>query len=72
MPCLCHLTLEMSVRSQTCTLKSTPNPSNPITYNSAGDSDWVSGAITDLSAAQAAKNSKSSWISGCDNVAGGC
>jgi hypothetical protein len=66
------LNLGFLVRSQTCTLKSTPDPSNPISYNSAGDSDWVSGAITDLAAAQAAKNSKSSWISGCDNVSGGC
>lgn len=60
-----------AVRSQTCTLKSTGDPSNPTTYSAAGDTDWVSGALTNLAAAQAAK-SKSRWISDCDTMPGGC
>ena len=44
-----------AVRSQTCTLKSTGDPSNPTTYSAAGDTDWVSGALTNLAAAQAAE-----------------
>jgi hypothetical protein len=57
--------------SQTCTLKSSANPGNPVRYTGAGDSDWISGALTDLSAAQAAK-SQSTWITSCDQVTGGC
>ena len=60
-----------AVRSQTCTLKSTADPSSPTTYSAAGDTDWVSGALTDLAAARAAK-SQSRWISDCDTIPGGC
>lgn len=59
------------VRSQTCTLKSTADPSNPTVYSAAGDTDWESGALANLAAAQAAK-SKSKWITDCDKVSGGC
>ena len=59
------------MRSQTCTLKNTPNPGNPTTYNVAGDTDWESGALVNLAAARAAK-SKSRWITSCDTVPGGC
>ena len=65
------LKVRLSMCSQTCTLKNTADPANPITYNAAGDTDWESGALVDLAAARAAK-SKSRWITDCDTVPGGC
>ncbi|CAK0779819.1 hypothetical protein CVIRNUC_004861 [Coccomyxa viridis] len=56
---------------QTCTLKYSATPESPVTYNAPGDSNWISGSITDLAAAKAAI-SKSKWISSCDTQQGGC
>ena len=64
--------LVLACAAKRARLKSTASPDSPITYNATGDSDWVSGALIDIQAVNAAKVSKSSWISGCDNITGGC